>query len=85
MGWYGGCLSTPPKAGAEIFTNTPKLRKHRKMILELLLSNHCRDLYICAKNGNCRLQGTCFKIGITKVRLKIQQQNRILMIHHFAL
>ena len=54
--WGGmeAACSTPPKAGAEIFTNTPKLRKHRKMILELLLSNHCRDCTICAKNGNCR-------------------------------
>ena len=30
--------STPPRAGMEIYTNTPKLRQHRKMILELLLS-----------------------------------------------
>ena len=35
--------STPPRSGMEIYTNTPRLRKYRKNILELLLANHCRD------------------------------------------
>ena len=47
--------STPPKAGMEIRTNTPRLRKYRKMILELLLANHCRDCTTCEKNGKCKL------------------------------
>lgn len=62
--------STPPKPGAEIYTNTPKLRKHRKMILELLLSNHCRDCTTCDKNGECRLQELASRFGITSVRFK---------------
>ena len=43
---HGGmeaACSTVPKAGMEIYTNTERLHKHRKMILELLLANHCRD------------------------------------------
>lgn len=60
--------STPPKAGAEIFTNTPKLRKYRKMILELLLSNHCRDCTTCDKNGKCKLQELAARFGIKSVR-----------------
>lgn len=60
--------STPPRAGAKIFTNTPKLRKHRKMILELLLSNHCRDCTTCSKNGNCKLQELAVRFGISRVR-----------------
>ena len=43
--------STPPKDRAVIYTNTPKLHKHRKMILELLLAAHCRDCTVCEKNG----------------------------------
>ena len=68
--WGGieAACSTPPKAGAEIFTNTPKLRKHRKMILELLLSNHCRDCTTCDKNGECRLQELAGRFGIKSVR-----------------
>lgn len=60
--------STPPKPGMEIYTNTPKLRKHRKMILELLLSNHCRDCTTCEKSGNCKLQELAARFGIKKVR-----------------
>jgi NADH-quinone oxidoreductase subunit G len=60
--------STPPKAGMEIRTNTPRLRKYRKMILELLLSNHCRDCTTCEKNGKCKLQELAQRFGIKQVR-----------------
>ncbi|MCD7800511.1 MAG: [FeFe] hydrogenase, group A [Ruminococcus sp.] len=60
--------STPPRAGMEIYTNTPKLRKHRKMILELLLSNHCRDCNTCDKNGKCKLQELANRFDIHRVR-----------------
>jgi NADH-quinone oxidoreductase subunit G len=70
--WGGmeAACSTPPKAGAEIYTNTPKLRKYRKMILELLLSNHCRDCTTCEKDGKCRLQELASRYGIRKVRFE---------------
>ncbi len=60
--------STPPKAGMEIRTNTPRLRKHRKMILELFLANHCRDCTTCEKNGKCKLQELAQRFGIHQVR-----------------
>lgn len=70
--WGGmeAACSTPPKAGAEIYTNTPKLRKYRKMILELLLSNHCRDCTTCEKDGKCKLQELASRYGIRKVRFE---------------
>lgn len=60
--------STPPKAGMEVRTNTPRLRKYRKMILELLLSSHCRDCTTCEKNGKCKLQELARRFGIKQVR-----------------
>jgi NADH-quinone oxidoreductase subunit G len=60
--------STPPKAGMEVRTNTPRLRKYRKMILELLLSSHCRDCTTCTKSGTCKLQELAQRFGITTVR-----------------
>lgn len=60
--------STPPRAGMEIRTNTPRLRKYRKMILELLLSNHCRDCTTCEKNGKCKLQELAQRFGIKQIR-----------------
>ena len=60
--------STPPKAGMDVRTNTPRLRKYRKMILELLLSAHCRDCTTCEKNGKCKLQELARRFGIKQVR-----------------
>lgn len=60
--------STPPRDGMEIKTNTPKLQKHRKMVLELLLADHCRDCTTCEKSGKCRLQELANRFGIREVR-----------------
>jgi len=60
--------STPPQAGMEIRTNTPRLRKYRKMILELFLANHCRDCTTCEKNGRCKLQDLARRFGVKQVR-----------------
>ncbi|MBU3112491.1 [FeFe] hydrogenase, group A [Clostridium lacusfryxellense] len=70
---YGGieaACSTPPKAGMEIYTNTPRLRKYRKNILELLLANHCRDCTTCVKNTRCKLQELAKRFGIKDVRFE---------------
>ncbi|MGI6175432.1 MAG: [FeFe] hydrogenase, group A [Christensenellales bacterium] len=68
--WGGldAACSTPPKAGAAVKTNTQRLRKYRKMILELLLSNHCRDCTTCSNNGKCKLQDLAERFNITGVR-----------------
>ena len=70
---HGGmeaACSTVPKAGMEIYTNTERLHKHRKMILELLLANHCRDCTTCHKNGKCRLQELASLFGLESIRFK---------------
>ena len=54
----------------KIFTNTPRLQKYRRMILELLLSNHCGDCTICEKNGTCKLQELALKLGLKKIRFE---------------
>lgn len=60
--------STPPKPGMVVRTNTERLRKYRKMILELLLANHCRDCTTCNNNGACKLQNLAMRFGIDRVR-----------------
>lgn len=68
--WGGleAACSTIPKAGMEIKTNTERLRKYRKNILELLLANHCRDCTICVNNGKCKLQSLAAQFHIMNVR-----------------
>ncbi|MDF2594219.1 MAG: hydrogenase, Fe-only [Clostridia bacterium] len=70
--WGGieASCSTVPKAGMEVHTNTPRLRKYRKMILELILANHCRDCTTCDKNGTCKLQELAMRFGIKEVRFE---------------
>lgn len=60
--------SEQPRPGMVIKTNTPKIRKYRKLIIELLLSSHCRDCTVCTRNGNCELQNIAFKVGLHAVR-----------------
>ena len=43
----------PPREGIRIETNSDKVRKIRKTILELLLANHKRECLTCNKSGNC--------------------------------
>ncbi len=67
--------STPPKDGMEVRTNTPELKKHRKMILELLLANHDRDCTTCEKSGRCKLQDMALKVGVRKIRFDQGKRN----------
>ncbi len=68
--WGGieAACSTPPRAGMEIKTNTERLRRYRKNILELLLANHCRDCTVCENNTNCKLQDLAMRFNIEGVR-----------------
>jgi NADH-quinone oxidoreductase subunit G len=67
-GGFEAACSTPPQAGMSIKTNTERLRRYRKMILELLLANHRRDCTSCEKSGRCRLQELAERFNIRQVR-----------------
>lgn len=66
---FASC-SEVPRDGMVIYTNTPRLQHHRKMIIELLLSSHCRDCTTCAKNGVCTLQKLASQLGISEIRFE---------------
>ena len=59
-----------PRDGMKIRTNTARLLKHRRMILELMLSSHCRDCTTCEKSGKCRLQDLALQFGVRRVRFE---------------
>ena len=67
-GGFEAACSTPPRAGMNIKTNTQRLRKYRKNILELLLANHCRDCTTCYKSNKCKLQDLARRYKIEGVR-----------------
>lgn len=66
---FASC-SEVPRDGMVIYTNTPKLQHHRKMILELLLASHCRDCTTCRENGACTLQKLAQQLGVDMVRFQ---------------
>ncbi len=64
---FASC-SEEPRDGMVIYTNTERLRKHRKLIVELMLAAHDRDCTTCEKSGDCPLQNLAQRMGIKHVR-----------------
>ncbi|MBE5852964.1 MAG: ferredoxin [Lachnospiraceae bacterium] len=64
---FASC-SEQPRPGMVIYTNTKKIQQYRKLVIELLLSSHCRDCTTCTKNGTCELQSLAYKVGVHAVR-----------------
>ena len=48
-----------------VSTHTRKVRKARRHVLELLLSEHYGECYSCVRNGNCELQSLAEEYGIS--------------------
>ena len=76
-GGLEAACSTPPRAGMNIKTNTGRLRKYRRMILELLIANHCNDCATCEQNTHCKLQAYALRFGIKDVRFPNTYKNTV--------
>ena len=72
---FASC-SEEPRDGMVIYTHTERLRKHRKLIVELLLAAHCRDCTTCDKHGKCTLQKLAYQLGVNKVRFDDHREQR---------
>ena len=72
-GMVASC-SVPPEEGLVVRTNTPKLQRSRRMILELLLANHHRDCTTCEKSGACKLQDLAQRMGVRQVRFGYREK-----------
>jgi len=60
----------PAADGMIIKTNTPKIQKSRKGVMEFLLANHPLDCPVCDQGGECDLQDQSMFYGIDKSRFK---------------
>ncbi len=54
----------PAADGMVVRTNTEKLRKQRRINLELLLASHNRECTSCVRSGSCELQALCNEYGV---------------------
>jgi len=66
---FSSC-STPVSDKMELITNSEKLKKYRKMIVELLLSERTHICSVCVANGFCELQDMATKLGVDHVRVE---------------
>lgn len=72
---FASC-SEEPRDGMVIYTNTGRIKKYRRLIVELLLAAHCRDCTTCVKNGECVLQGLAARMNISTVRFENTRELR---------
>ncbi|MGL4345781.1 MAG: NADH-dependent [FeFe] hydrogenase, group A6 [Cellulosilyticaceae bacterium] len=61
--------ATPVYEGMVVHTNSMKVLNARKVVLELLLSDHPKDCLVCEKSGNCELQDLAIKFGVRDITI----------------
>jgi len=62
--------TTRVSEGMEVKTDTERLRKFRRLTLELLLAERNHVCAVCVANGNCELQSLCCRLGVDHVRFE---------------
>jgi len=56
--------------GMEVHTDTDRLRRLRRLNLELILSDHPLDCLVCERNGTCELQRYAYEFGLEGNRFR---------------
>ena len=62
--------------GMVIYTNSPKVRRHRRTNVELILSQHDCQCVSCARRGNCSLQAVANDLNILDIPYKKVLENQ---------
>lgn len=70
--------TTPVRQGMKVKTQTPRLEKIRRGVMELYISDHPLDCLTCPANGDCELQDMAGVVGLRDVRYGFAGEN------HFA-
>ncbi|MDB6177961.1 formate dehydrogenase subunit alpha [Paracoccus sp. Z330] len=60
--------TTPVQEGMVVHTQTSKIKRLRKGVMELYISDHPLDCLTCAANGDCELQDAAGQVGLRDVR-----------------
>ena len=69
--------TTPVAEGMVVATQTPKLAKLRRGVMELYISDHPLDCLTCAANGDCELQDMAGAVGLREVRYGYEGANHL--------
>jgi NADP-reducing hydrogenase subunit HndD len=68
--------SMPAGEGMKVFTNTSRVRKARRMVVELLLSEHNGECQTCDRNDDCELQALAAELGIREIAFAGEKTKR---------
>ncbi|EGD59520.1 formate dehydrogenase, alpha subunit [Novosphingobium nitrogenifigens DSM 19370] len=60
--------TTPVREGLVVSTQTPRLERIRRGVMELYISDHPLDCLTCSANNDCELQDTAAQVGLRDVR-----------------
>ncbi|MEY4174724.1 MAG: hypothetical protein RI900_1889, partial [Actinomycetota bacterium] len=69
--------TTPVAPGMSVTTQSPKLEKLRRGVMELYISDHPLDCLTCAANGDCELQDMSGAVGLREVRYGYDGSNHL--------
>ncbi|MGZ4598008.1 MAG: formate dehydrogenase subunit alpha, partial [Actinomycetes bacterium] len=69
--------TTPVSAGMRVSTQTPRLEKLRRGVMELYISDHPLDCLTCPANGDCELQDMAGAVGLREVRYGYDGENHL--------
>src|SRR6266478_6377620 len=69
--------TTPAMPGLVVHTQTERLKKLRKGVMELYISDHPLDCLTCAANGDCELQDMAGVVGLREVRYGYEGANHL--------
>ncbi|MCC8428613.1 formate dehydrogenase subunit alpha [Reyranella aquatilis] len=67
--------TTPVASGMVVSTQTERLKKIRRGVMELYISDHPLDCLTCAANGDCELQDMAGAVGLRNVRYGYEGEN----------
>lgn len=73
--------TTPVTPGMVVHTGSSKVRKIRKGVMELYISDHPLDCLTCSANGDCELQDMAGAVGLRDVRYEAPKDGG--MVNHF--
>ena len=69
--------TTPVTAGMTVHTQSERLKKLRRGVMELYISDHPLDCLTCAANGDCELQDMAGAVGLRDVRYGFAGENHL--------
>lgn len=65
-GFATSCIQRAEE-GMVVHTHTPAVLEARRMVLDLIISNHEKDCLTCTRNGNCELQALAIKFNVLSI------------------